>query len=155
MRNAGKNQIPVSLHNILTEATMNHFLKKVALGAIVCAFAACSSLPKDWSGMSTEAISQWEQNGFNAEQAQIWKAAGFAPAEASGWKKATLDAKTAQKWKAQSFTSEEAVGWIKKEMDLDEAVDHRAKGLQPIGMQATEAPEAEEASDDMTEESAE
>ena len=62
---------------------IKRFLQKVALGAVVCILAACSSLPKDWSGMSTEDIRQWEENGFNAKQAQIWKAAGFAPTEAN------------------------------------------------------------------------
>jgi hypothetical protein len=109
------------------------FCRNLLLATSFVLLSACSSVPSDWSGMSTDEISQWQQVGFNAKTAQSWRSEGFDPAAAHSWTQANFELDDALEWHQQKFQAAEAQAWIKGGFDLDDAVEHRAKGLTPIG----------------------
>lgn len=108
---------------------INHLILTLTLALL----AACSSIPDDWKGMSTDEISQWQQIGFKAEAAQRWKKAGFDPIAADSWNRADFNLKDAVEWYQEKFDAREAQSWVKGGFDLDDAIENRAKGLSPIG----------------------
>lgn len=108
--------------------------RQLLLATSLLLLSACSSVPSDWSGMSTDEISQWQQVGFNAKTAQSWRHEGFDPAAAHSWTQANFELDDALEWHQQKFQATEAQAWIKGGFDLDEAIENRAKGLTPIGL---------------------
>ena len=106
---------------------------KISSSLLMClVLFACSSMPKDWSGMSADEISAWKSAGFSSEVAQKWHLSGFDAAQASDWNTAGFNLKDAMAWGAQKFAPEEAKNWRDSGFDLDDAIESRNKGLTPI-----------------------
>lgn len=139
---------------------MKTLLKICLLTVFGLILSSCSSVPKDWTGISQDEITAWSKGGFIAKDAQTWKAKGFTAVAASSWRAGNFDLDKALKWTEEGFKAEEAIAWKKIKFSLKEAKAHRAKGLMPISLQnpaqttkqdtkpaQTEAPEPEESTD--------
>jgi hypothetical protein len=140
------------------EEKMKQFRMVVTVAGLVLAVIACASTPT-WKGMSESDIASWQQLGINAEGAhefqkagltpkdvegwyaagvktseQIleWHGKGFGSSEAAEWIQQQFSSKDAVSWKKENFTAAQAGKWKAGGFDLDDAIENREKGLQPI-----------------------
>lgn len=97
----------------------------LALGAV-----GCASPP--WRGMAEPEIAAWKQLDIDAERAQEWRRSGFSAAQAGPWIAAQFDPRTAKRWDRELFSAPQAAHWRDGKFSLDDAIEHRAKGLVPI-----------------------
>ncbi|MCE9777038.1 hypothetical protein LZ645_19050 [Shewanella algae] len=107
-------------------------LRKLVILLWLSMLVACSSIPKDWSGMSSTEIASWKEAGFDSRSAQQWHVAGFDASSAGAWQDAGFKLQDAKEWHLQSFSAAEAKGWRAGGFDLEDAMKNRAKGLTPI-----------------------
>jgi hypothetical protein len=137
---------------------MRALAKLTAIMFVVFLIGACAGAPT-WKDMSEAEIASWKALGVEAGDAQTFKKAGlsttdveawhaagikaskdildwhkkgFTAEEAGGWVKEQFSLEEAGNWKKKEFTSEEAGKWKAAGFKLNEAVNNREKGLQPI-----------------------
>jgi len=84
-------------------------------------------------GLHPTEIEGWHKAGFkDAKDIDAWHGAGFNAEDSAAWKAHGFNAKDAKRWSAKEFTAENAQVWTKAGMSLDEAIEDRSKGLQPV-----------------------
>ncbi|MCM8538551.1 MAG: hypothetical protein NE334_21595 [Lentisphaeraceae bacterium] len=95
------------------------------------ALFSCST--PTWDNMTEADISSWKSMNVDIEKANSLNYAGVSPAEYSEWKNhgfTQVDKIT--NWKKQKFSPTEAAQWVKGGFSVDQAVENRQKGLQPV-----------------------
>ncbi|MCL1072217.1 hypothetical protein [Shewanella xiamenensis] len=117
----------------VNDKTCGGAMFKICSSFLICLMLfACSSMPKDWSGMSADEISAWKSAGFTSTLAQKWHLSGFNASEASDWNMNGFNLEDAIAWGGQKFLPQEAKTWRDSGFDLEDAVDSRNNGLTPI-----------------------
>ena len=125
---------------------------------VVLLLSACASTPT-WEGMSEDEISGWRGMNIEAAEAQAyrkagldrdavaewrqvglvasdrilaWNESGWTPDSAAPWLQQKFDLDSAVTWAKEKFTADQARDWVDAGFSLEEAMENRAKGLQPV-----------------------
>ena len=113
--------------------------------AVALMFVACAS--STWDNMSESDIVIWKELGVSMDDANEMNEEGLVAPEFAKWKKAGItDMDLIFEWKEEKFSAVEAGRWTKANFDVDEAVESRGRGLQPVhkGTEVKEEPKAVE-----------
>ena len=91
----------------------------------------CSS--PTWENMAESEIADWKEQGVSIEVANTLVENKITAAAYADWKAEGIDKPEAViAWSKKKFAPVEAASWINSKFSLSDAVEYRAKGLQPV-----------------------
>ena len=107
-------------------------MKNIAMiFTLVFILVSCASTT--WDNMSESDISTWKELGVSMEDANEMNEEGIYAKDFGEWKAIGIaDIDSILEWREEKFNAVEAGRWTKANFDVDEAMEMRGKGLQPV-----------------------
>ena len=133
--------------------------KSLMILAVALMLVACAS--STWDNMSESDIATWKELGVSMDDANEMNEEGIYAKEFGEWKAVKItDMDSILEWKEEKFNATEAGRWAQANFDVDEAIEARGKGLQPVHKAQTpevkkEAPKKEEVKEEVPAEAVE
>ncbi len=85
------------------------------------------------AGLSSSDVAAWRAAGISEGEAILdWAQEGFSAQEGGEWVKDGFDLETAADWREENFSASEAKAWRDADFSLRSAVSERKKGLSPV-----------------------
>ena len=107
-------------------------MKNIAMiFALVFVLVSCGSTT--WDNMSESDIATWKELGVSMEDANEMNEEGVYAKEFGEWKAVKItDLDSILEWKEEKFNAAQAGRWAQANFDVDDAIEARGKGLQPV-----------------------
>jgi hypothetical protein len=116
-------------------------MKLLLVMCMVAFFIGCASDPT-WNNMSEADISSWKEMMVDIDSANYLNENKITPKSYAAWKENGITkADEIIAWTVKKFSASEAAAWAKAGYSMDDAVDYRGKGLQPVKANAATAEE--------------